>query len=62
MFGMQRILGRWSGPSRVMAMACVLLGLVGCGQKGPLYLPSATPTPAKTSDVAPARLPDAPQR
>ncbi|MFN3736022.1 LPS translocon maturation chaperone LptM [Hydrogenophaga sp.] len=45
-----------------MAMACVLLGLVGCGQKGPLYLPSATPTPAKTSDVAPARLPDAPQR
>ncbi|MGC4366721.1 LPS translocon maturation chaperone LptM [Hydrogenophaga sp. R2] len=73
MFGYQRILGRCHGPARLgvlSLMACV--GLWGCGQKGPLFLPpqpsSAAPAAASPPSSAPAqnvpaaRLPDAPER
>ncbi|MBN9372215.1 lipoprotein [Hydrogenophaga sp. YM1] len=67
MFGWLRILGRCSGPARVMALSLLLSGLAACGQKGPLYLPppkspETTPKPANNAPVAPARLPDATSR
>ena len=42
-------------------VACALLGLCGCGQKGALYLPDPAPqtVPATASQPAPATAPPA---
>ena len=49
-----QILGRCSRPIRGVGIAlalCGLLGLAGCGQKGPLYIPAPADnaSPAKTT-------------
>jgi predicted small lipoprotein YifL len=54
-------------PALPGACACLLLGLAGCGQKGPLYLPDPKPqavpttpgsaTPAPVAPDAPAEAP-----
>ncbi|WP_143435838.1 lipoprotein [Hydrogenophaga sp. IBVHS2] len=72
MFGYQRILGRSHGPARLGVLCLVACGgLWGCGQKGPLYLPSpssvtappaATPAPSPAQNVPAPRLPDTPER
>ncbi|MBS4037137.1 MAG: lipoprotein [Hydrogenophaga sp.] len=77
MIGYQRILGRCHGPARLGVLALLTcVGLSGCGQKGPLFLPpqtspavSTTATPpapsplsAPAQNVPAARLPDTPER
>ncbi|WP_394706478.1 lipoprotein [uncultured Hydrogenophaga sp.] len=73
MFGFQRILGRCHGPARVGVLCLAsCAGLWGCGQKGPLFLPSQTtsavpataalPSSAPAQNVPAARLPDTPER
>lgn len=47
---------------RLCFCLCLLLPLAGCGQKGPLYLPSSPPAPtprAGPEGQAPASTPDA---
>jgi predicted small lipoprotein YifL len=43
-----------------LLLATLVLPVAGCGKKGPLYLPEATPAPAARSAAVPA--PDAPDR
>jgi predicted small lipoprotein YifL len=69
---MHRILGGALAPVRVAGcMALIALGAAGagCGQKGPLYLPSAqpdarsaTPKPANTAPNATEALDETPPR
>ncbi|HEY0210277.1 LPS translocon maturation chaperone LptM [Acerihabitans sp.] len=47
-------------PLRLMALAFLVLGLNGCGLKGPLYYPpsdkaAAKPKPARTATQTPAQ-------
>ncbi|PZO11233.1 MAG: hypothetical protein DCF26_21930 [Burkholderiales bacterium] len=44
-----RILGRRPSRTRGVAIALGLLLLSACGQKGPLYLPTAAPAPASAN-------------
>ncbi|HCO10323.1 MAG TPA: hypothetical protein DIT42_04125 [Gammaproteobacteria bacterium] len=39
-------LQRDSGHARVVVLACVLMALFGCGQKGGLTRPESNPTPS----------------
>ncbi|WP_366945383.1 lipoprotein [Hydrogenophaga sp.] len=47
-----RILGRRHSLTRGMAMALGVFMLSACGQKGPLYLPTASPTPVVVNPAA----------
>jgi predicted small lipoprotein YifL len=66
MFGLKRILGRATGPSRGMVIAAGVLStalLAACGQKGPLYLPgpeTAEPKKPRPAQTAPADTPAVP--
>lgn len=56
----RRILGALSSPSRSLLLAslmCVGLFLAGCGQKGPLYLPTNAGVKAKPAN-SPTSQPD----
>ena len=58
LFGIQ-ILGPVRRHARVVAMVLVAaIGAAGCGQKGPLYLPSTQPD-ARPATPYPATLPAA---
>ncbi|WP_366518870.1 LPS translocon maturation chaperone LptM [Hydrogenophaga sp.] len=54
-----RILGRPPSRTRGVGMVLSLLFLSACGQKGPLYLPGATPTPASANSTQNAPTPPA---
>ena len=44
----------WAGTLLLM----VLTNLTACGQKGPLYLPTAQPMPSPAVSGAPCRVPE----
>jgi predicted small lipoprotein YifL len=57
MMGSKRILGAARGTARSMGMAATMAGvllLVGCGQKGPLFLQPASPAVQPNAQKAPA--------
>ncbi|MDP1684425.1 MAG: lipoprotein [Polaromonas sp.] len=55
-----RILGRPPSRTRGVAIALSVLLLSACGQKGPLFLPTAEPKPASSNPTPPAPPPGTP--
>lgn len=50
-------------PTNLLALAALVLGLAGCGNKGPLVLPTApaADAPAPSPDAVPAEAPPTPE-